>query len=492
MSVEENIRPVAPAATAPPVPAEEGMNVGALIRMLIVVSGMFMIGLDFFGVNVAIPSMRSNLHASPAAVEFVVSVFNLAYSASMVTAGRLGDLYGRRRVFAVGMVFFTLASLLAGLAPTVGVLIAARVVQGIGAAVMTPQMLAILNTAFSGPQRVRAFTAFALAMGISATFGQLIGGSMIHLNIAGLGWRSIFLVSVPIGTVSLLLMGKFIPESRGSGRQGLDLVGALLGGLGLLAIVFPLIEGRQQGWPAWTWLCLAAAVPLLTLFALRQNRLESTGRAPLISLSLFHERAFSVGVSIILGFFAAMASFMLVFALYLQDGQGLTPLGSGLVFAGLGVGYVPAAFAAPRIAVRMGRQVLTLGALVVSLGYALMIIAAREVGVTGHAAWVMPGLAVAGAGMALFANPVIPTVLAGVSPHHAAAAAGVMSTAQEGGNSLGVAAIGVVFFGVLGSAPTHSIAYAHAFEWSAAVLALFTAAVAAAVQLLPRPQAPAS
>ncbi|GHE15613.1 MFS transporter [Streptomyces alanosinicus] len=469
--------------------AGSGFDRSALIRMLIVVSGMFMITLDFFVVNVAIPSTRADLHASAAAVEFIVSGFSLAYAASMLTAGRLGDLYGRRRMFACGMILFTLASLIAGMAPSAGVLMAARVVQGIGAAVMTPQMLAILNTSFTGEQRVRAFTAFALSMGVGATFGQLIGGALIHLDIAGLGWRTIFLINVPIGVTSLLLMRSFIPESHGGGRSELDLIGALLGSAGLLAIVFPLVEGREQGWPAWSWVCLAAALPLLGAFAVRQHRLERQDRAPLISLTLFRERAFSVGIVIILGFFAAMASFMLVLALYLQDGHGLSALGSGAVFGALGIGYVPAAFAAPKLAVRLGRQVLTLGALVVAAGYGLLIVTVSQIGTTGPSPWMMPGLFVAGVGMALFANPVTPTVLAGVSPHHAAAAAGVLSTAQEGGNALGVAAIGVVFFGVLGHG--HSGSYAHAFEFSVAVLAAFTVAAAVLVQALPKASAPA-
>ncbi|MEU6479350.1 MFS transporter [Streptomyces sp. NPDC047017] len=479
MSVDQGIRS---ASLGSEEAAEPGMDKAALIRMLIVVSGMFMITLDFFGVNVAIPSLRVDLDAGSAAIEFIVSGFSLAYAAGMVTAGRLGDLYGRRRVFALGMAFFTLASLAAGLAPTPGVLIVARVVQGIGAAVMTPQMLAILNTSFSGVQRVRAFTAFALSMGISATFGQLIGGVLIHADIAGIGWRAIFLVNVPIGALSLLLMRKYVPESHGTGRTGLDLIGAALGSCGLLAVVLSLVEGREQGWPAWSWVVLASSVPLLAVFALRQNRLERTDRAPLISLSLFRERAFSVGILIILGFFAAMASFMFVLALYLQDGHGASPLNSGLIFGALGIGYVPAAFAA-----RLGKQVLTLGALVVAAGYGVMIVAAAATGVSGSVYWIMPGLCVAGVGMALFANPVTPTVLAGVEPDHAAAAAGVLSTAQEGGNALGVAAIGVVFFGVLGHGGRG--AYADAFGWSVALLAAFTVAVAVLVQALPEPAA---
>ena len=481
MSVDANVAS-APAGVAGA--AEPESDRSALIRMLIVVSGMFMIGLDFFVVNVAIPSTRADLHASTSAIEFIVSGFNLAYAASMIMAGRLGDLYGRRRLFALGMVFFTLASMGAGLAPSAGVLIAARIVQGVGAAVMTPQILAILTTAFSGKQQVRAFTAFALSMGLSATFGQLIGGALIHLNVAGLGWRAIFLVNVPIGLTSLLLMRKFIPESRGSGRQGLDVIGSILGSLGLLAIVYPLVEGRANGWPAWSWICLALSVPLLGAFVARQNRLERNGRAPLISMRLFHERAFSVGILIILGFFTAMASFMLVLALYLQDGHGVSALDSGLIFAALGVGYAPASFAAPKLAARLGKQVLTLGALLVAAGYAVLIATVAAIGVTGVPAAMMGGLFVSGIGMAIFVNPAIPAVLAGISPHHAAAAAGVLSTAQEGGNALGVAAIGVVFFGVLGSG--HHASYASAFEWSVGILAVFTVAVAALVQALPK------
>ncbi|MFC6879601.1 MULTISPECIES: MFS transporter [Actinomadura] len=484
MTSEINTRPAEPGAAV----AEPGSAGPALIRMLIVVSGMFMITLDFFVVNVAIPATRTDLHAGTAAIEFIVSGFNLAYAAGMITAGRLGDLYGRRRMFAAGMALFTLASLAAGWAPTPGALIGARVLQGVGAAVMTPQMLAILNTSFTGRQRTRAFTAFALSMGVGATFGQLIGGVLIHLDVAGLGWRTIFLINVPIGLAALVLMPKVIAESQGTGRPGLDLVGAVLGSAGLLAIVLPLVLGREQGWPVWSWMCLCAAVPLLAGFAVRQHRLERHGRAPLISLSLFQDRAFSVGVVLVLGFFAAMASFMLVLALYLQDGRGMSPLDSGLLFGALGVGYVPAAFAAPRLAERLGKQVLTVGALVVAAGYVLLAGTVHAIGVSGASPLLMAGLLVSGAGMALFANPVTPTVLARVAPDHAAASAGVLSTAQECGNALGVAAIGVVFFGVLGHG--HPASYAHAFEWGVALLTAFTVAVAVLVQILPRAAAP--
>lgn len=476
---------IAPNDTAPTeAPGPSGHDRFGTIRMLLVVAGMFMITVDFFVVNVAIPSIHTDLHAGSAAVEFVVSGFSLAYAAGMLTAGRLGDLYGRRRLFMTGMALFTLASLGAGLASGPDTLVAARVAQGVSAAVMTPQMPAILTTSFRGVLQVRAFTAFALSMGVGATFGQLLGGLLVHLDIAGLGWRTIFLINVPIGLVVLPATRMLVPESRGGGRRGLDLTGAALGACGLLAVVLPLVVGRQQGWPGWSWACLAGAVPLSAGFVLRQRRLERTGRAPLIAPSLFRERAFSIGVLAVLGFFAAMASFMLVLALYLQEGRGLSPLGAGEVFGALGVGYVPAALAAPRLAARLGRRVLTLGALGVGAGYALLVGTVSSIGVTGPAPLMSVGLLVAGAGMALFANPVTPMVLAGVSARHAAAAAGVLSTAQEGGNALGVAGVGVVFFGVLGDG--HAGGYAHAFAWSVGALALLTVAVAGLVEALPR------
>ncbi|HEY3608745.1 MAG TPA: MFS transporter [Pseudonocardiaceae bacterium] len=453
--------------------------------MLVVVAGMFMITLDFFIVNVAIPSTQSQLHASKAAIQFIVAGFGLAYAASMITGGRLGDLYGRRRMFAVGMAVFTLASAACGFAPSAGVLIVGRIVQGLGAALMSPQILAILNTSFVGAHRARAFTAFALSIGIGATFGQLIGGGLMSLDIAGLSWRTIFLINVPIGIVALLLVPRTVPESRGNGRTGLDLVGMLLVSAGLVAIVLPLVEGRQQGWPLWSWLCLIAAVPLLAAFAAYQRRLERTGRAPLMSLGLFRERSFAVGIAIILVFFSSMASFFLVLALYLQEGHGLSPLTSGLIFAATGLGYFISSIAAPAMAGRMGRQVLSVGALVVAAGYALLVGTVAEIGVTGPAPWLMVGLFVAGFGMGMVMMPVTPTVLAGVAPDHAAAAAGVLSTAQEGGNALGVAVIGVVFFGALGAG--QPIAFGHAFQWSLTMLAGLTLVVAALVQLLPKP-----
>jgi MFS family permease len=353
--------------------------------LLVVLTGTFMTFLDFFIVNVALPSIQGRLHAGPAAIQLVVAGFGLAFAAGMISGGRLGDLYGRRRMFTVGLALFTVTSAACGLAPTAGFLDVARVLQGGAAAMMTPQVLAILGTIYTGPRRAKAFAAYGMTMGIAGVGGQLIGGALIALNPAGAGWRSIFLINVPVGITALALVPRILPESRGE-RARVDLVGTALITAALTAIVLPLVEGRQQGWPVWTVLCLAVAPVLLAVFVAHQRARRAGGRAPLVRLDLFRDRAFSVGTLTGIAFAAVPASFFFVLALYLQDGRGLSPLVSG-----------------------------------------------------------------------------------------------VLTTGQQVGGALGIAVIGVVFFGAAGAG------IAHAFAVSLVVLAALTVATAALVQLLPRP-----
>ncbi|HVA90202.1 MAG TPA: MFS transporter [Chloroflexota bacterium] len=249
------------------------------IILPIILAGAFMITLDFFIVNVAIPSMQRDLHGGAASVQFVVAGYGLAYAAPLLIGGRLGDLYGRRRMFALGVGLFTLASGACGLAPTMAVLTATRVLQGL-AALLGPQVLAILGVTFTGESRARAFTAYGLTLGLAAVFGQLLGGLLIEANLAGLGWRSCFLINLPIGAAALALTPRLVPESRAPGRPRLDILGMILVTLALLATVLPLIEGREQGWPTWTWLCLITAMPLFLAFAAYQRRLGARGGAP--------------------------------------------------------------------------------------------------------------------------------------------------------------------------------------------------------------------
>jgi EmrB/QacA subfamily drug resistance transporter len=467
---------------------EAGATTGARTpswgALLVLLAGIFVVTLDFFIVNVAIPGTQRDLSASPAAVQWIVAGFALALASGLVLGGRLGDLYGRRRLFALGLALFTLASAACGAAPNVSVLITGRVAQGAAAALLMPQVLGVINVVYTGAYRVRAFTAYGLAMGVAAVFGQLIGGGLIQADVLGLGWRAIYWITVPLGVASLALAPRLVPESRGTGRAGVDPLGTALVTIGLVAVVLPLVDGREQGWPAWTWACLAAAPVVLAVFGWHQRWLGARGGAPLLELRLFRERGFSVGLVVALVYMMAMSSFFLVLALYLQEGRGLSALDSGLVFSAMGAAYLVASICAPGVAARIGRQVLTVGALVQAAGYGALAAAVRDGAVwngagAGALGWLFPGLVLAGCGMGLVLAPMISTVLAGITPRHAAAAAGVLSTAQQVGGALGVAVIGIVFYGALGTV-------AHAFTASLLPLALCCVAVAVVAQLLPR------
>ena len=461
-------------AIAPPqVRTEAGPSRGALPVLL---AGVFTSLLDFFIVNVALPDTQRDLHAGPSAVQFVVAGYGLAVAAGLITAGRLGDMYGRRKMYVLGLALFTLASAACGVAPSAGFLVAARVVQGAAAALLMPQIMAIINTVYTGPARAKAFTAYGMTVGFGAVFGQLVGGVLIKLDLAGLGWRSIFLINIPIGVAAVALAPRLLPESRAPGGGRLDLIGSALVSLGLVAIVLPLVEGQQQGWPVWGFLCMAAAVPLLGGFALHQRRLAARSGSPLINLALFRERAFSAGVVICLAYQMMMASFFLVLALFLQDGLGLSALQSGLIFLPLGLGYFVASVQSGKIANRLGPQVLALGSLVVSAGYLLLAAVVHD-----GAWWLIPGLVISGVGMGFVIAPLPAMVLARVKPEHAAAASGVLSTAQQAGGSIGVAVIGAVFYSALSGG-----SYPHAFGLSLVVMAAFGLAVAALVQCLRR------
>ncbi|MFI7036934.1 MFS transporter [Microbispora rosea] len=441
-----------------------------------VLTGVFVAILDFFIVNVAIPTMQRDLRAGPAAVEWVVAGYALAYGSGLVLGGRLGDVFGRRRMFALGLALFTLASVACGLAPDAGSLVVARVVQGAAAAVLAPQVLAVIRTAYSGAAQARAVNAYALTMGLAAVFGQLAGGLLIQADLFGLGWRACFLINLPIGVVALAATWRVIPESRAAGAVRLDLGGAALVTLALAATLLPLIEGREQGWPVWTWVSFALAVALLLAYARRRHD------SPLIDLALFRERAVTAGLLTNLAFSMGMAAYFLIFAMYSQEGRGLDALQAGLVFTPIGAGYLAASLAAPRLAARFGRQIIAFGGLTRAVSLAVLLVA-----VAGNApiGWLVPVLAVDGAGMGLVLSPIMGTVLSRVAPHHAGGAAGALTTAQQVGGALGVGIIGIVFYSALSGGVT--VAFQHGLVY----LIVITLAIAALVQWLPRARAAA-
>jgi EmrB/QacA subfamily drug resistance transporter len=453
--------------------------------LAVLMAGTFMIVLDFFIVNVALPSMQSELQASTSAIEWVVAGYGLTFATCLITAGRIGDRIGRRRAFTIGLGLFTVTSIACGLAPDPRLLIVARLLQGLAAALISPNVLAIIGVAYQGAERVRALTVYGMVMGFAAASAQLIGGALIQADIAGAGWRTVFLINLPVGLAAMLLAPCQLPESRAS-RDGaqIDPLGTLLVTSGLTALLLPLVEGRQQGFPAWTWLSLGLAPVLLASFVLHQLRLSRRGGRPLLEPRLFRARSFSAGLLTQLAFWSGMASFFVVLALYLQEGRGLNALQAGMVFTILATAYLGTSLRAPRLTLKYGRRLILVGALMLAAGYGLMLVgvdlAASADGFTWIAALV-PGLALAGAGMGLCITPLVATVLSSVQAEHAGSASGILSTVQQLGNALGVAVTGLIFFGALTQG-----GYSYAFELSLAEFVVLLVGVAGLSRLLPR------
>jgi EmrB/QacA subfamily drug resistance transporter len=452
---------------------------GRWAALPVLLTGTFMVVLDFFIVNVALPSMQRDLHAGTGAIEWVVAGFALTSAVFLITAARLGDRIGRRRTFSIGLGVFTLASAACGAASSPSVLVAARLAQGIGAALVMPSVLSIINVTYSGADLPRALGIYGLVMGLAAACGQLIGGGLIQADIAGSGWRACFLINVPVGIAALALAPRFVPESRSERRPRLDLSGTLLLTAGLTAIVLPLVEGRQHGWPAWTWISFAVAPLLLLAFASHQRRLARLGGEPLLPPAMFRARSFTAGLLTQLVFWCGQASFFLVLALYLQQGRGLSALDAGLVFTIMAVAYVAASAQAPALVARYGRQLLAIGALVLASGHGLLLAAVAHVRVGGSIVELAPGLVLIGAGMGLLLVPLTTTILSSVDTRHAGGASGAVTTVQSVGGALGVAITGVIFFGALHGG------YAHALELSLAELGALLVGVAALTRLLP-------
>lgn len=454
MSTEAQPSASATGATSPPAaPSPPGAASSATLYVVLV--GAFITVLDYFIVNVAIPSIQTDLRATPSQAQLVIIGYGVAFTAGMITGGRLGDLYGRRRMYMTGLAFFTLASLACGIAPGPEALIAARVAQGAAAALMVPQVLGILNATYEGEQRGRAFNAYGLVVGMAGVFGQLIGGALISSDIAGLGWRTIFLINVPVCLVAFALTRRLVPESRGSERARLDVTGALLVTTTLVAVVLPLVWGHGHGWPMWGWALLAGAVPLLLVFVAHQRRLGASDRSPLVDLKLFRSRSFSVGLLSLVTYFMAMGSFFFLLAVFLQQGHGYSSLESGLLFLPLGAGY----FAAGMFSGKLGPRSAGLGPLTLGTGYLLLGTLVTLLG-DGHSlVWTVPALLVAGLGMGLTTGPLTNAVLSEVAAEHAAAASGAVNTMQEGGAAVGVAIAGAVFFPALARESSFSEAF---------------------------------
>lgn len=472
------------AAGDPPAPSARHRALGLGVLLL----GGFVTIFDLFVVNVAIPSMRADLGASFAQVAYVVAGYELAFGVLLITGGRLGDLLGRRRMFIAGMGGFTVASALCGLAPSAEVLVAARVLQGLAAAILFPQIYASIRVTFDGDERRRAFGLLGMSLGLAAIAGQVLGGWMVHANLFGLEWRSIFLINLPIG-LGAMLLARFLPESRADERPGLDWTGAGLVSLGFALLLAPLIEGPSLGWPTWTLLSLGASVAVLGVFMGYEARLRRDGGHPLVDTRLLTQGRFAMGGLLVLLIFSTSSSFFLGFALTIQSGFGLDPLAAGSLFAPCSVGFVAASLLAPRLVSRHGTAAIVAGALAYAIAYALLV--GQLVWAAGDLAplSLLPVLVLIGVGQGFIMTPLLNLVLGYVDERQAGMASGVISTLQQVGAALGVSITGIFFLGGLADAGFAGAGFidpaaAHAHAFSRAMLYNLGAAVAVFLLLL--------
>jgi MFS family permease len=425
--------------------------------LVVLLAGGFLPPLDFFIVNVALSSIQQNLGASPAEVQLVISTYATAYAVFLITGGRLGDLYGRKRCFLLGLAAFTVASLGCGLAASPSMLLVSRFVQGASAAVIQPQVLGSIRALFPDERALaRAMSAYAIMMGMAGAIGQFSGGALIQLDIYHLGWRAVFLLPIPV-CLLILLGTSLIPETVRGGAVKLDLLGAALITFALAAIIVPVSKGREAGWPPWVFVALASVPLVVWAFLAWETRLRRIGGMPLVDLALFRIPSFRRGVLVAMLFFFT-TSFYLLFGLYQQEGRGVEPLHTGLAIVPYGIGlFVGPLVTAPFVKLRP--RLLAIGmAVQVTFYFVVGVLVADGVGGPVLAGAVF--LAGLGQGIAfprLFAN-----VLGDVPPAQAGVAAGITNSALQVGGGVSVAAIGSLFFTVLGGA-TGERAYAHAF-----------------------------
>jgi EmrB/QacA subfamily drug resistance transporter len=422
------------------------------LAAIVMIVGALMDMIDVTIVNVALPTIRRDVHASATQLEWVVSGYMLAFAAALIIAGNLGDRFGRKRVFLAGAAVFGLASLAAGISGSGAELIAARVAAGIAAAAMAPQVLATFRVIFPASERGKAFGIYGAMLGFASAVGLLLGGALTEANLFGWSWRSVFFVNVPVAVAALIAGLRFIPETRDPAARRPDVPGAVLLAGSLVAIVYPLLEGRQLGWPGWVWPLLAAGLAglgVLGVLEARRARRRNGGPAPLLRAGLLRVPAFAAGLGVQLAFSAGMQGFFLAFALWLQAGEHFSPLKAGLTAIALSVGSFAVAPAAVPLAQKHGRGVLALGGLLMAAGITGELLAAPHVGAGGSPWPVVPGLVVAGAGLSLLVIPLVNVVLAAVPVEVAGGASGLFSTAQQLGGALGVALLGTVFFGYL-------------------------------------------
>jgi EmrB/QacA subfamily drug resistance transporter len=418
--------------------------------VVVLLFASFMDLLDTTIVNVALPSIEKDLGASSAQLEWIVSGYVLSFAVLLITGGRLGDIVGRKRMFLIGVVGFTVASASCAAATSGDMLVISRLIQGGFGAMMIPQVLSIIQVLFGPKERAGAFGALGAISGLAAVAGPLIGGILVSQNAFELGWRSVFIINVPVGIALLIAAIIYIPESRAAVRVRLDVLGVVLISAALFLLVFGLIEGSSLDWPLGIWLALGASPVLLIVFIAYQRWLDKKSGSALVPPSLFASRGYSAGVVTSFAFSASIGGFFLILVLYLQIGLGFSAIEAALATLPFSVGALVGSGVAVPLGSRLGKRLILVGALAQIGGYlwiARIVEAQADALVGGD---LIAPMALAGLGLTLLVVPLTDVSLAQTSLANAGAASGVLGTFQQVGSAIGVAVVGVVFFEVVG------------------------------------------
>lgn len=429
-------------ATVPPDPRR-------WLSLVILLIANFMNLIDVTIVNVALPSMRENLGATDAQIEWVVAAYVLAFALGLLPFGRLGDIVGRTRMFLLGVTAFTLASALCGMAHSIDMLIAARILQGLGGAMMTPQVLAIATVTFPPQERGQAFSLFGLSAGLASVCGPVLGGILIDAQLFGLDWQPIFLVNIPIGIAALVAGWFLIPRLPGHKELSNDFVGIGLFGLGIVAVVFPIIEGRALDWPMWSFGMMAAGVVLLGVFVFWQRQRAAAGKPQLLNYDLLANRDYMFGAFVVTVFASGIPGLFMVISLLLQSGFGFTPLQSGLTNLPFSVGVLIASFIAGRFGSHYLRSRLAVagGMIAGGTGWLHFVIAGTGASIDPMS-FLLP-LLISGIGLGTGFSALFQLVLRNVPPRDAGAGSGALQAFQQVGGALGIALVGQIFFSQL-------------------------------------------
>jgi EmrB/QacA subfamily drug resistance transporter len=473
--------------TLPPAGAEaRPANRAAWLALIVVIASAVMDLLDSTITQTAAPAIRRDLGGSYADLEWFTAAYTLAMSATLLLGSRLGDALGRRRVLLGGIGGFVAASVLCALAPSATTLIAARALQGAVAAIMVPQGFGLIRELFGDENQQKAFAVFGPVMGLAAVLGPLLGGSLVSLDVLGSGWRAIFLVNVPIGLVAILAGRRLLPHTAPAAPGArLDLPSVLLAMGGGVALVYPIIQGREQGWPAWCFGVIAAGVLLLVAFAALQARRSRRGQTPLVEPSILRRRPYVAGLGVVVGFIGAMGGMMIALNVMFQGGLGFTPLGSGVATLAVPLAAIAGSITSSALLARLGRATMHIGLITMAVGLVTCDLVMRDAGASLTAWSLVAPLALTGFGMGMVFVPMFDVILAGVRPHELGSASGLLESVQQLAMSVGIAVVGTVLFDRLGAG--HGAGpFVGAADHALLVAVALLIAAAAAVCWLPR------